>query len=208
MQYFSVIAYVDDKPGRTCAMLQGATLEAAATKARSLIRAEHLNFVERRARFAVRRASRRETSLLQSYLASCGLARLHGYRKEDLDALLWRRGGLLLSFFMALYLKPETLYRRFSPLPAGSSHTASGSGGGSGGKEIGSAVQASEVLVAEGGGQATSNLDEPESVQTEELMAESSTEGLVGDDNQISALEDIVNGPASDEKEVDLGDIF
>ena len=213
MQYFSIVAYVNDGPGRTCAMLPGASLDDAAVKARNIIRAEHLNFVERRARFSVRRSSRRETSLLQSYLASCGRANLESYLKTDIDALMWRRGNLLLSFFMALYLKPEILYRRFSPLPAGSSHSPPSSTGGSGGRTM-------EALETETGGSSLESSHPEQSQQTSQTETnttrdsdappEAGAESPIGNDNQLSALDDIVNAPAEggDEKEVDLGDIF
>lgn len=134
MQYFTIVAYIGQRAqGRACAMISAASLKNAAEKAGHLVRSDHLKFVEHGSKYAIRASSRRETSLLQSYLASCNGAHLETYVAEDLDSLLWRRGSQLLSFFMLLYLAPETLHRRFHINPGGGGGT---DGGGSGGRAL------------------------------------------------------------------------
>lgn len=192
MQYFSIIARSGNGHGRPCAMLQDSTIEAAAEKARRIIRAEHLNYVEKSAAFSIRKSSRRETALLQNYLASCSGARLSTYLQEDLDGLLGRRNSLLLSFFMALYLDPEKLRARFDPSAPGKppvSGAASDTSSGSGGISFNPAAA----------GRASEDQDQDQN------SAENSDEAAVGNDSQISALDHIVNGgDAADPVDVEI----
>lgn len=191
MQYFSVISRQDGKRPRTCFMLQDSTMEAAMEKARTLVLSDHLPHVDRRADFSIRRSSRRETSLLQSYLASGTHDRMTTYLQEDLDSLLARRKTMLLSFFIALYLDPDALRARFEPATPSEtpSDTTGSSGGGSGGRETQVDHHTSEV------GSTSSPLTEHDGGidLDQDTGGESMDQAPVGDDSQINALDDILN---------------
>ncbi len=194
MQYFSIIARFGDDPPKTCAMLQGANLEAAAIKARRLILSDMLPHVRRNSTYSIRRSSRRETSLLQDFLSNGTGDKMSTYLQEDLDSLLSRRNGMLLSFYMALYLDPGRLKSRFDAKPSGRT-TSTSSPSGTGGVTHEPSVMdetTSEAALLSGEAPSTS----PQA--TEE-------KSVVNDDNQISALEDIVNGSnEQSEAEIDL----
>jgi len=209
MQYFSIIARKADDPARTCAMLQDSTLQGAAEKARHLVLSEALPHVEKNSRFSVRRSSRRETSLLQAFLASGTGDRMSTYLQEDLDSLMSRRNSMLLSFFMALYLDPTGLKRRFDASPSGRRGTIGTGSSGSGGVALDPELQEAptEEAALQDGTQTPASIQE---APLDSAMGDDesvSAEDVVSDDNQISALEDIVNG-ASDRGDDDEIDIF
>lgn len=215
MQYFTIVARKGGSNDRACAMLQAAQLDQAADKARRLINSEHLAFVDRNSRFSVRRSSRRETALLQSYLASCNGARLATYLSEDLDSLLWRRGSLLLSFFMMLYLAPKDLRRRFGPTP-GDQTGGTGEGETPGGSSGGVTHEERDVTPGETIDEATAPEGETEAGMdgegspTDPLAPDEDT-APIDSSNHISALDDILNGSqtGSDrDADVDLGDLL
>lgn len=198
MQYFSVISRQDGKRPRTCFMLQDSTMDAAMEKARTLVLSDHLPHVDRRAEFSIRRASRRETSLLQSYLASGTHDRMTTYLQEDLDSLLARRKTMLLSFFIALYLDPDALRARFDPSAPGetAADAPGSSGGGSGGIEIQTDQQASQTETM-----ITPPVENDGGIDLDQDASDDNLDQApVGDDSQINALDDILNTP------VDTGD--
>ena len=208
MQYFSIVSKSDDRAPRTCAMLQDATLQSAALKARQIIESDHLPHVDRRNHFSIRRSSRRETSLLQKFMATGTHDKTATYLPEDLDSLLSRRNSMLLSFFMALYMDPEKLKKRFEPQAAEKAAPPSGGGpSGSGGvtmsgSEVGGAVRSEEVDQT----QADEATNDSTSVDHDPLKNTEVNEEVVGDDNQIDALEGILNGGggSSGDEEMDL----
>lgn len=217
MQYFTIVARNANGRARACAMLQATDLDQAAERARQLVGTEHLGFVERNSRFAVRRSSRRETSLLQSYLASCNGAKLAIYLSEDLGSLLWRRGSLLLSFFMMLYLAPDKLRKLYGPTSTAPDDDTTSENGGTGGS---GGITQEERDITPGG------LAESPSIQEEDTSAaEAGSDGEIdamaspetGKDepidssNHLSALDDILNGGAEEtvrDADVDLGDLL
>lgn len=206
MQYFSLLAHVDGRPGRPCAMLRDATLDKAAETARHLIRNDHLPFVERRASFTLRRATRRETELLQAYLVSCGGARMILHTQEDLDGLLIRRAGLMMSFFMALYLDPHALRRRLSTTgTTDSAHKADTPGGGTtrdADQARGEAMPTQEMETARPDPEAP-DLTDPSGVAAQ-------ADTVPGGDGQMAILEGILagaddaSGGAQDTEEIDI----
>lgn len=110
------------------------------------------------------------------------------YLQEDLDSLLARRNTLLLSFFMALYLDPVGLKRRFDTSAPGRKTDSGSTGSGGITMDPETAAKASEA-------DHSNSLD---AVDAHAEIAESATSAEVGDtvsdDSQISALADIVNG--------------
>lgn len=212
MQYFSLLAHVGDRPGRPCAMLQGATLDRAAEKARHIVRDEGLPFVERTASFTLRRSTRRETELLQRYLASCTGARLALHAEEDLDGLMARRNRLLMSFFAILYLDPHALRRRLdtsAPIPSesGAADGGTGSGGVVHDKE-----QEQDSPAAQDARAPESPVDESAQVTQEAGVSAApghdadSVAAPVGAGNQIDVLEGIMSGAKAPDppEEVDI----
>lgn len=115
MQYFSLISRSDRGTPRICAMLRAPTLEDAARKAASLLSSHFLQHIDTRAEFSIRQSSRRETNLLQAFLASATGDQLRTYGGPEFDGLLSRRSSLLLSFFIAMYLDPVALKNRYAP---------------------------------------------------------------------------------------------
>jgi len=197
VKYFSLVAQRGrDKP-KTCAMLQASSLEGAARNAKRLISSNALSHVRSGSDFFVRASSRRETSLLQNFLESKTEDVLTTYRKEDLDSLLFRRGSMLLSFFMALYLDPEGMKKRFDANP----HRPSGVGGsgGSGGVTM-EAAATHDTSIED---QVTEPAESSEPLQDGEGVMSVVVDGdePVAGDNQISALEDIVNGGSSSQED-------
>lgn len=186
MQYFSIVSRKGDAPPKTCAMIQDSTLAAAAKKARIFIDSDHLPHVDRSDKFSIRKSSRRETSLLQSFLASTTNDQMSTYLQEDVESLLFRRNSMLLSFFAALYLAPEAVKARYAPngaTRAESRPSPAGCGGGSGG-----VTMDPDASWAEAGGK------EVETQEAENIV----DDGAVGSDNQIDALDDIINGGGED----------
>jgi hypothetical protein len=204
MQYFSIIARKEGDVPRTCAMLQSATIEAAAAQARRIVTSNMLPHVDKSSRFSVRRSSRRETTLLQEFLASGTGDKMTTYLQEEIDSLLWRRNGMLLSFFMALYLDPKALKKRFSSSVSGAAPASTTDGSGSGGVTQ-NPIETSGIQ----------DKSPEESQQGEAGIPVQPTEGDEGGisalpdaSSQIDVLEDIVNGsdaaPESSDDELDL----
>jgi hypothetical protein len=208
MQYFSIVARKNDSHPRTCAMIQDATLQGAATKARTIIESRHLPHIDRNSHFSIRKSSRRETSLLQSFLATKTGDNISTYLPEDFDSLMSRRKTMLLSFFMALYIDPDSLKKRFSPQNAGRASNPNPSGSG------GTTMDASEASIAVDEASTTNEADESssgsqiedQSVETGDASSEAVE--VVGDDNQLDALADIVNGGGSSDVGDDEIDLF
>ena len=202
MQYFSLVARNGRDRPRTCAMIRDITMEGARDKARTLLDSDHLAHVDRRDDFSIRRASRRETSLLQRYLSSKTSDHLSTYLQEDLDSLLSRRNSMVLSFFMALYFDQVALKRRLDGMSGpGSDPTPSPSGGegsgGSGGRGTEQGVQEEEATQQDpdqSAGEATAEGEEMPVYDDQEAE-----EGAVGDGNQFDALAEIVSGGGDDQ---------
>lgn len=196
MQYFSIVARSSNDDPRTCAMFQSSTLESAASQARSVVEADILPHVRPESRLSVRRSSRRETALLQAFLASRIHDHMSIYEPKDVDSLLSRRNSMLLSFFMALYLDPDAMKRRFdAPLPI--KPGSSGSGGSGGSATDRSVEQPASIEV--GGSPVSDQVPDVQSVDATE------SSDVVSDENQLDALADIVNGAGDQrDEEIDL----
>jgi len=182
-------------------MIQDSSLSGAAEKARILIRSDHLAHVDRRNQFSVRKSSRRETSLLQSFMSSATRDHVSTYLKEDMDSLLFRRNSMLLSFFAALYLDPEAIRRRFEPHPSGRAGATApnGSSTGSGGT----------VMDGSGTTRATPQINGAGTSEIRTLSDLDHAPDVVGSGNQIDALEDILNGETEDARhDSDEMDLF
>lgn len=204
MQYFTIVAKSRNEKSRACAMIEAPDIEAASDRATRLLQGDHLAFVKKGSEYKIRLSSRRETSLLQSYLAACNGAQIETYLNEELNSLLWRRQSLLLSFFMHLYLAPELLRRKFAPVPAGSASSGS-TATDSGGLTIkrGDSPEVAEKSETENSKDGISPNTTREHAETAEASVDASS--------HIETLDSIVSpeGPGTvPEHEIDLGDIF
>jgi hypothetical protein len=198
MQHFTLVAHKGGESDRACAIFTAVDIKAAARQSNKLRQAAFLGFIDNGSKFAVRASSRRETDILQRFLASCNLTRTDTYKATDLDGLLSRRQDLMLSFFMALYLDPKSLRDRLdAPLPY--STPSSPSGGGSGGT-----TQVSQELHPDEAGQkseentpieSSGDLDAPE-------------DEPVDNTSQIDILASIASGDDKETRDqhIDLGD--
>jgi hypothetical protein len=198
MKQYSLTAQIGRGPPRTCAILPAATYEDARRSAQSLIESGRLSFVEYGSKYEVRPATRRETSLMQSFMASKSRARTDLHVGADFDGLLARRQDLITSFFLSLYIDPDGSRGTRSEPPASRPSTPAGTTG-SGGVETDpteASTQEAEEVEAEA----------PESPQEQEA------EGAIDSSSQEDALAAILNsGEANDPGEdtsVDLGDDF
>lgn len=197
MQFYSMIAKKGSGSERTFFMFQERSLEQAADRARRLLRTFPFDYVEHGGQRFIRVSTRRETSLLQSYLSTLDRGNLHIYLREDLDAFLSRRGELVLSFFMALYFDPKSLKARF-PLLASqsnqdpdSSATDESPSGGSGGMEIQGADPQVEA--------STDTID----------ITPNADPSVPDATSQEDALASLMSGDTShSDPEIDLGGIF
>ena len=130
MQYFSLVAEEPGRRPRPCAMVAAPTSQDAERQARALREEGHLAFVGPRASFSLRRSSRRETELLQSFMHSCNRVDPTTHLPVDLDGLLARRSELHVAFFAALYLAPGRLSDRLPPSGRSEAPRPSGASGG------------------------------------------------------------------------------
>lgn len=181
MQYFSLISRSDRETPRICAMLRAPTLEDAAGKAAALLSTQFLQHIDIGAEFSIRQSSRRETNLLQAFLASATGDQLRTYAGPEFDGLLNRRSSLLLSFFIAMYLDPVALKNRYAPsTPAHTTPRPDDPNSGSG-----TAVEIPVPLPAQE--QETPGTDPSESSQSDVA------EEPVSPASAVSALEDIMS---------------
>lgn len=113
------------------------------------------------------------------------------YLQEEIDSLLWRRNGMLLSFFMALYLDPQALKKRFSPSTPEIDPLPATDGSGSGGVTQ-DPMETSEHISED----QDKNPNEDQQDNATVLSQSSEVEGEAVPDasSQIDVLEDIVNG--------------
>ena len=122
-----------DQPGETwraCAILMAGGPQAAARQARALRLGGGLAFVPSPSRFRIRRASRGEVAMLVGFFQGMGAPLDAMASQADMDAGFARRERLLRSFFLALYLNPESLRRKYGipskpSAPPGSGGTVS-----------------------------------------------------------------------------------
>ncbi len=199
MKQYSLTAHVGKQAPRTCAILPAATYEDARRSAQTLIESGRLSFVDYGSKYEVRPATRRETSLMQSFMASKARVRTDIHAGADFDGLLARRQDLITSFFLSLYLDPDGSKGTRGEAPAPRPATVPAPSG-SGGTE----TEVSQAA-AEGIQEAVeSAASEPE---TDEGVVE---EAAIDSSSQEDALAAILNsGEANDQGDdtaVDLGD--
>lgn len=209
MQFYSLTASRGSLPARTCAMYPAMSLDEAAKYAEILKNSGHLGYVEYGSEYAVRASSRRETDLLQRFLASCNRTATNMHIEQDFDGLLNRRQSLLLTFFMALYLAPEKIRDMVNNPAGGVTKATPGGTTGGGGAEIVNEPPA-EVEPIETAPSSTDAKDDA----TSEILEDSPEEADAPIDNssQEGALAALLNsaeandGGKSRDRQVDLGD--
>tara|TARA_Y100000815_G_C13345700_1_gene501974 strand:+ start:4420 stop:5067 length:648 start_codon:yes stop_codon:yes gene_type:complete len=136
---------------RTCAIFPAGGVAQAALQARALRDSNSLGFVPHPSKFRMRPATRRELSLLSSYMSSVNNSTLPTFKEEDLDGLLYRRKKLMTSFFMGLFLQPEVMKERYGGggSSGGNALSTRKGGSGSGGVEAEHSGVEQEASVAE-----------------------------------------------------------
>jgi hypothetical protein len=216
MQFYSLTASRTSGTERTCAMFPAMGLDEAARYAEILKDSGHLGYVEFGSLFAVRASSRRETELLQRFMATCNRTETAMHAEQDFDGLLNRRQSLMLTFFMALYLAPEEITKMVNN-PAGGITKAAPGGGtggntGSGGIETSSAAPTpAETAPTEASAATAAGTDSPAAFddQDDTILTD---DAPIDNSNQDSILADLLGSPeandggASRDRDVELGD--
>ncbi len=207
MKQYSLTAQIGRRPPRTCAILPAPTFEDAQRIAQGIIDSGRLSFVEYGSKYEVRPATRRETSLMQSFLSSKARVRTDIHVGADFDGLLARRQDLITSFFLSLYLDPDGSKGTRDEAPIKRPESAPAPSG-SGGVE-------QEVSLADKEGFEDEVQDAPKEEAVQETGAtetEVQEDAAIDSSSQEDALAAILNsGEANDSGEdasVDLGDDF
>ena len=107
MFYYTMTATSPDQNPRFCAMFEAASPTQAVQKAKAYHSENMLLHVDPKSTFAIRRSSRKEISLFETYMNSCQIPDLNQCLQSDIDTIIARRNTLLLGFFVALYINPD-----------------------------------------------------------------------------------------------------
>lgn len=132
MAHYALITRSDasNHPWRSCAILVAGGPSLAARQARALRMGGGLAFVPSPARFRIRRASRQEVMLLTAFFRGMGMPSEEMASQVDIDSGYARRERLLRTFFMALYLNPEGLRRKYAGFLQPTAPAGTGASGG------------------------------------------------------------------------------
>jgi len=194
MKHFTMIAKKTGHKPRACAILQSETMEKAAESAKHLVRSQQLMFVESGSLFAVRASSRREIGMMRDFLSKSSKGSFLDHRQEDIDSLIARRAGMLLAFFIGLYLNPKKMREDY---PGGGSIPSVAPAGGAGGEiSIGTAEEIAQedtqtdIQANAQGGDSESSGDSVE-------LVEDANEGTDNLASHTDAVLNIVQGGAS-----------
>lgn len=118
---------------KPCAIIAAPDKDNAGRQSKAMREGGVLAFVPSPAHFKIRRSTRSEISLMMGFFQSFGGLNLLFASDADKDGFFARRQRLLASFFMGIYIDPDSMKRRYGGFftphnPKPSSSTSSGGG--------------------------------------------------------------------------------